>query len=568
MTYNVQLKNGLIRKVDANTPEEAIGIVAKSLNELRISHGIDPVDESEFGLSVSETPREQRKPTPEEVRANANEYMKEVGTGALGLLFPMTQEAAESGKSIPRQAGTAFLEGATLGLGPVVGKGLQGLRFVPEALQYGFGRSAIEGAANIAALKATEATADTDMPLSSEVAYGAMPIAGEATGRAINWLGPKLKGKASDILQNVFIPKAKKMNSPNPPDFSKGLEEGLFRGFGKYSSLDRIRKKQMEILAPLEELKANGVPVDLDKARDVALANVNSDTRLLEDEKDVIRDQIDRMFGKESARVETIVPAKTHQEKRLTEKYKEAQRLADIEKETLRRSNKAKVTRERNKWFKNPSPDEPFPFYPETPDIKPTGYGKKFENVDVIDEPERAVHEIPLPLALSKKSGAQEMAYERSAQSERGRPRALREFSRGLLGSIAESNPEAREIISQSAPYYSLEDVISSRQNVGGSNPAIGLKDLAAIMSGGVVGGAGGGSLGAATMAGAGLATNKLLTTPKGAQAIYDLGKIMESKRPNLEEAKTKIDFLKGIMDLVPSGAARRIPLQGDGNED
>lgn len=550
MIYIVQHKNGTQMQVNASSPEDAVELVLNEINDKRKQDGRPSGTAKDFGLFASEEPGKGRSVSKEEAEANANEAITSAGLGALGLAFPMTREAVESGEPTWKQAATAGLEGAMMGIGPLASKVVSGAKYLPQFAKGIIGTGAVEGAANVAALKGEEALSGQELPVGVDVAVGTLPIAGGAASKGIDWLTGAMKRKAPDILENVFTPKKKNTANPNPVNFQRMLEENMFSGVGKFSALDKLNTKINEITEPLNDLIKTGNPVDIEQARRFAIKRVDD---MGGDAKDVadLKAALNERFDYEADRWKKRVPAEYHLEDIENPKY--TKRAVEIE--TKRRAEKSDYTRAMTAWKKTKHNRGEKP--PEPPETMRDGWSAKSENElpqfiskKIIDKAPYYSNEWPVSDALKIKSKAQEAAFKQENKAVRGMSATYREKSRGMLDAIAESNPEVREQIANLAPYYSAQNVIQEAQNVGGKKGVLGLRDWLAIGAGAGMSGASDSEtplLGAAGL----LGVSKLLTTPKGAQIIYNTGKTMAKAKTALKSEKPVVILPKSWVGSV-----------------
>jgi len=332
------------------------------------------------------------------------------------------------------------------------------------------------------------------------IGFNALPVAPELGG-ALKWLG-----KTS--VTNTFLPPSRMTSNPNPPDFGIGLDQNLFSGFGKYSSLDKIKSKTDPIIARLEDLKSQGKMVDIEEARKNSLNELREQMKGA-GENDIAqaKAELNSWFDGEKNKYKTVTPEVTHFESQFD----------PTAFETARRATKAQETRARNQWLKSSDPDALPPFIQ---------YPKKTESsfwdvAEVVDQPEKTQYLYDVPKALEKKSFAQKQAYSvPDAIRKQGKAQDIA-TSRGINQAIETSAPEVRQASRELAPYYAMKDAIENRQKVGGSNAPISLKDIAYASQFNPL------------LFFPALLGSKFVRSPQGAQTAFNIGKaIQREKKP------------------------------------
>lgn len=396
--------------------------------------------------------------------------------GVTRLVAPYSVETMETtGEVSPRSVVSDMAQGAMLGTIPFA-KSMLGLA----------GASAVPVGLDVAQQESLYGEVD---PLRTglDVGFAGLPVA----GKTFQKVAPNLSEK---LLLNTFLPKQATMNNPNPPDFKRGLEEGLFRGFGKYSALDKIEQKLAPMWAELERAKASGSVVDIERARKSAIKQIKELPDAWADERAEMLKHVDDIFESEKNANTYLYPEESHLQ-------------SDLNVPMFNRdfnTAKAKETIARKKWLKSGDPDA-LPPHIEKPSPFTQDY---WDEVKVVDKPAETKYEWPLPVALSRKSGMQKRAYGKDITKAKAKQKAEIFTARGTNNAIEESSPEAREAIAKMAPYMAIKKVMEDRAMVGGSNSPIGLKDIVAAAVSPVFG-----------------ALSLFGKTPLAAQALYDVGK-------------------------------------------
>lgn len=336
-----------------------------------------------------------------------------------------------------------------------------------------------------------------------------------AFGTAFNFvpIAGNLKKPMQDVavqgIQNSFLPSKALMNSPNPPDFKRMLDEQIFSGFRKYSGLKKLQEKMKPAIAELEMAKKSGSMVDIEQARKFALKQVDELPGEWADARTQMRGNINDLFDAEAGEHIVNTPAVVHDESQ----------FKPVAYETERRAKKGEYRKAHNKWLKGDGNE--LPPHEEVPNKFTVPF---WEETTVTDAPAKVEFLWGLPQALKKKTNMQSRAFERDITKAKPKQKAEIYTARGVNEAIRESSPEAREAMAQMAPYKSVEQAMEDRAIVGGSNPIVSLKDWMAAAAAASINP----FLGPAGLLGRGIGAS-----PFGMQKLYNMGERM----PNLTKA-------------------------------
>lgn len=520
--YRFFAKNGtkpLI--VNAESPEQAKQILNKFLMSQGIRRNADEFpmqagSREDIAKQEASTMQERTKQAQKQVmdeEAEQEGFGTRLAKGALKVFAPNLAESYEQtgeGNALASITDAVMLPFNALGFGSggtakktadvakksgIVGKGVDFAKRLLTNPDVGYG--AVNTLADVAQQQRVYGDVD---PFRTAVGAGLGVGAPVVTGA-----GTKLKETGKRIVENKVLPTKKMTSSPNPPNFDKALDEGLFRGASKFSAIDKLEKRFEPIYAQLKAIRSGDSQVDIDTARQKALGFLDG-MDLLESERELARNKVNSLFDAEMEQFEKRIPARTHDEAVPNPMFYNA------------RDNAEQIIEEAQNQGS---------FY--VPPMKDFG----FNQVDpwtverVIEEPARSVFEMPISKALDKKTIAQGEAYSQATANERGGKPAFASMAVGLLDAITEASPQARELMQQLAPDYPMYKALEARKAVGGSNSPLPLK---AVITGAQN-----------PLAGVGVG---VMDSPLGGQLLYDAGKGLR---------KAKLDDFASMLGYRPS---------------
>jgi hypothetical protein len=348
---------------------------------------------------------------------------------------------------------------------------------------------------------------------------------------------PEIGGKAKDVMARAGVRTVESQILPSavqqkyaPIQTEKMLEEGIFRGLGKFSGIEKLEKKLKPFYEQMQQAREGGAVVDIDKAYRVAVADVKSDNAIPALQKEKILANLENIFESEKRSVQKLVPevkglipSKAHEytmkelesigKSKLTKASKQFETQIEIMRNAgMSEAKIAKMIGEAPidpikdvglKQMKRPTIEDFYTFE----DAKRQA-DEMFDPFDeVVLSPEYYSYQMPLGEALSKKTGMQDIGFKTT--SDLPQSEAYRTASRAILQGIDDTDPATRQAMLDASPYIGMLKAMERRKGIGGSNSLMPLKDVIALANGGI-----------------GMyLLNKIPTTTLGGQLLYDAGK-------------------------------------------
>lgn len=501
--------------IRANSPEEAKQIFNKTMMQAGIRANADQFpmqagSREDIAKQEASTMQERIKQAQKQVmdeEAEQEGFGTRLLKGAVKVFAPNLAESYEQtgeGNLLSATTDAVMLPFNALGFGSggtakktadvakksgIVGKGVDFAKRLLTNPDVGYG--AVNTLADVAQQQRVYGDVD---PFRTAVGAGLGVGAPMVTGA-----GTKLKETGKRIVENKVLPTKKMTSSPNPPNFDKALDEGLFRGASKFSAIDKLEKRFEPIYAQLKAIRSGDSQVDIDTARQKALGFLDG-MDLLETERNLATAKVNDLFDAEKARFAKEIPA--------------VRQDVEVESPFYLKSKELAETAVAN--------------HPEL-SLNDFGFNRlpKTMTQSIEVEPARSVFEMPISKALDKKTIAQGEAYSQATANERGGKPAFASMAVGLLDAITEASPQARELMQQLAPDYPMYKALEARKAVGGSNSPLPLK---AMITGAQN-----------PLAGVGVG---VMDSPLGGQLLYDAGKGLR---------KAKLDDFASMLGYRPS---------------
>lgn len=462
---------------------------------------IFPSDESALMNSEIERKRKEQHEADLETEYNP---LQSAALGASRFVMPMTTEAAESGNEgisdlykgpldIAANIATLPSKGAST-IARESGKGLEYLL------------------ANIAG---TDDMSGQDLALT--VGAAGIPVAGRALATGAGNLAP-------GILHYATKPILKKME--NPPDFKRMLDERLFAPItmrGAYKKLNKIITPKVDALnEAMKRSDENGIVLSVDDIREDARRAIESDVKMTETAKEKALSLVDNEFDLITDKYKKWIKPTYHNEAVPNPEFEPALQDERLRVLNINNPRKAKYTRDFKKWDKDPIAS--YLDRPEPPELerfrKPDIEEWNIEQIE--STPGHYTNNIQATDARMKKSGLQELAFDKSSQNETGMARGAKEISRAINRSLADLAPDIRNADIALAPYKNVEDVLARRLKIPAQSRIMpGLNDVATMEA---ISSLTDSKLGTLSS----LLASILTRTTKGAQTLYDISKYQD----------------------------------------